>query len=196
MTEDEMKKRILLLMNGLSVQEYNHLNNVTAVTKTKPATTAEPAKTVKISKLELGLKKVENTAAIPATIAFEGEHHFPGYQYLGPGTKFKTRQALGIEPINDLDRVAYFHDSQYSRTGATNSSGLPVMPVGRSPLRGVADLGAGSAMLTAAYNPWADLGWTDRGYAAGAGSVLIGQGILRLHPLTMAPMAIIDAIFY
>jgi len=188
MTEDELKKRLLLLMNGMHIQEYNHLNKVTAVTRA--------AKTVKISKLELGLEKVEKTAMIPGTIAFEGEHHFPGYQYLGPGTKYKTRQALGIEPINDLDRIAMYHDSQYSRTGASNTSGLPIMPVGRSPLRGVADLGAGSAMLTAAYNPWSDLGWTDRGYAAGAGAFLIGQGALRLHPVTMAPMAILDAVFY
>ena len=70
------------------------------------------------------------------------------------------------------------------------------MPVGRSALRGVADIGAGSAMMTAAYNPWADLGWTDRGYAAGAGVFLIAQGALRLHPVTMAPMAIVDALLF
>ena len=51
-------------------------------------------------------------------------------------------------------------------------------------------------MLNAAYNPWSDLGWSDRGYAAGAGTALLVQGIARLHPVTAVPMMFIDALFY
>jgi len=176
MSDDEMRRRLLLLMNGMHYEEYNSLASKKRIT--------------------LGLKKVEKPATIPSTISFKGEHHFPGYQYLGPGTKYKTRQALGIVGINDLDRIAMIHDGQYSRTGATNQAGLPVMPIGRSAVRGIADLGAGSAMMNAAYNPWSDLGWTDRGYAAGAGAALLVQGVVRLHPVTMLPMALIDSILY
>jgi len=98
MNQDELKKRLLLLMNGINPHEYNTLSRSSTVT-------TKSGKKVQSSKLELGLKKVEKTATIPETIAFEGEHHFPGYNYLGPGTKFKQRQALGIEPINDTDRI-------------------------------------------------------------------------------------------
>jgi len=173
--QEEIRKRLMILANGMSVAQYNSI----------PPTV-----------MKKGLAKTMKPGAIVTAVTFKGEHHFPGYQYLGPGTRYKTRQALGIEPINDLDRIAMYHDSQYSRTGAKGAAGLPVIPIGRSPLRGVADLGAGSAMMNAAYNPWSDLTWTDRGYAAGAGAVLIAQGALRLHPLTMAPMALLDALFY
>lgn len=176
MTDDEMRRRILLLMNGMHFEEYNALAGKKRITA--------------------GLKKTLKSADFPPTLSFKGEHHFPGYQYLGPGTKYKTRQSLGIEPINDLDRIAMIHDGQYSRTGSSNAAGLPVMPIGRSAVRGIADLGAGSAMMNAAYNPWSDLGWTDRGYAAGSGAALLVQGVLRLHPVTMLPMALIDSILY
>jgi len=175
MTEDEIRRRLLLLQHGMGTQLYNSISP---------------------KDIKAGLRRTVKPSQAMEVISFQGEHHFPGYNYLGPGTKYKTRQALGIEPINIADRIGMYHDSQYSRTGATGAAGLPVLPIGRSPLRGVADLGAGSALMTAAYNPWSGLAWTDRGYAAGAGVVLIAQGALRLHPLTMAPMALIDAIFY
>ena len=44
-----------------------------------------------------------------------GELHWPGYQYLGPGTKLKKRLANGDRGINRLDRIARQHDIDYSR---------------------------------------------------------------------------------
>jgi len=34
------------------------------------------------------------------------EFHWPGYQYMGPGTKLKKRFARGDPGINRLDRIA------------------------------------------------------------------------------------------
>ena len=46
------------------------------------------------------------------------EFHWPGYQYMGPGTKLKKRLARGDHGINRLDRLAKQHDIDYSK--ATN----------------------------------------------------------------------------
>ena len=43
------------------------------------------------------------------------EFHWPGYQYMGPGTKLKKRLARGDPGINRLDRIAKQHDIDYSR---------------------------------------------------------------------------------
>ena len=43
------------------------------------------------------------------------EFHWPGYQYIGPGTKLKKRLARGDPGINRLDRLAKQHDIDYSR---------------------------------------------------------------------------------
>jgi len=43
------------------------------------------------------------------------EFHWPGYQYMGPGTKLKKRLARGDPGINHLDRLAKQHDIDYSR---------------------------------------------------------------------------------
>ena len=43
------------------------------------------------------------------------EFHWPGYQYMGPGTKLKKRLARGDPGINRLDRLAKQHDIDYSR---------------------------------------------------------------------------------
>jgi len=43
------------------------------------------------------------------------EFHWPGYQYMGPGTKLKKRLARGDSGINRLDRLAKQHDIDYSR---------------------------------------------------------------------------------
>ena len=43
------------------------------------------------------------------------EFHWPGYQYLGPGTKLKQRLKRGDPGINRLDRIAKQHDINYSK---------------------------------------------------------------------------------
>ena len=41
------------------------------------------------------------------------EFHWPGYQYMGPGTHLKKRLARGDPGINRLDRIAKVHDMDY-----------------------------------------------------------------------------------
>ena len=41
--------------------------------------------------------------------------HWPGYQYMGPGTKLKMRLKRGDPGINRLDRLAKQHDIDYSK---------------------------------------------------------------------------------
>ena len=43
------------------------------------------------------------------------EFHWPGYQYLGPGTHLQKRLKHGDPGINRLDRIAKQHDIDYSR---------------------------------------------------------------------------------
>ena len=43
------------------------------------------------------------------------EFHWPGYQYMGPGTKLKKRLARGDPGINRLDKLAKQHDIDYSK---------------------------------------------------------------------------------
>ena len=43
------------------------------------------------------------------------EFHWPGYQYMGPGTKLEKRLKRGDPGINRLDRIAKQHDVDYSR---------------------------------------------------------------------------------
>ena len=42
------------------------------------------------------------------------EFHWPGYQYMGPGTKLEKRLKRGDPGINRLDRIAKQHDIDYS----------------------------------------------------------------------------------
>ena len=42
------------------------------------------------------------------------EFHWPGYQFMGPGTKLKKRLARGDPGINRLDRISKQHDIDYS----------------------------------------------------------------------------------
>lgn len=118
-------------------------------------------------------------------VSYPGEFHVPGYQYLGPGTNFTERQRLGIKPINDLDRIAMYHDKGYEDSSSTG------MGMQRAVARSIHDLGAGSAMVTAALNPWSDapLGW-----GLGSGTYLLAQGIARVHPYTFLPVGVLDAI--
>ena len=43
------------------------------------------------------------------------EFHWPGYQYMGSGTKLKKRLARGDPGINRLDKIAKQHDIDYTR---------------------------------------------------------------------------------
>jgi len=43
------------------------------------------------------------------------EFHWPGYQYMGPGTHLAKRLKRGDPSINRLDKIAKQHDIDYSR---------------------------------------------------------------------------------
>ena len=43
------------------------------------------------------------------------EFHWPGYQYMGPGTHLEKRLKRGDPGINRLDRISKTHDIDYSR---------------------------------------------------------------------------------
>ena len=42
------------------------------------------------------------------------EFHWPGYQFLGPGTKLKKRLARGDPGINRLDKITKQHNIDYA----------------------------------------------------------------------------------
>ena len=42
------------------------------------------------------------------------EFHWPGYQFMGPGTKLAKRPKRGDPGINRLDKIAKQHDIDYS----------------------------------------------------------------------------------
>ena len=46
----------------------------------------------------------------------DGEITYPGYNFLGPGTQINARLEEGIEPVNTLDKIAFEHDIEYSRS--------------------------------------------------------------------------------
>jgi len=43
------------------------------------------------------------------------EFHWPGYQYMGPGTHLQKRLKRGDPGINRLDKIAKQHDIDYSK---------------------------------------------------------------------------------
>ena len=43
------------------------------------------------------------------------EFHWPGYQYMGPGTHLEKRLARGDPGINRLDRIAKAHNIDYGK---------------------------------------------------------------------------------
>ena len=45
------------------------------------------------------------------------EFHWPGYQYLEPGTKLEKRLKRGDPGINRLDKIAKQHDIDYAKAG-------------------------------------------------------------------------------
>lgn len=119
--------------------------------------------------------------------------YFGEYEYLGPGTPYTQKIEAGIQPRNDLDAIAQMHDSQYSWTAQHTVPGTGLITSG---IRGVADYGAGAAMVNASINPWSDLTMKDRVLAFGAGQGLMFQGILRLSPPTMLGAWMLDKILY
>ena len=52
---------------------------------------------------------------------YPGEHHYPGYSNLGPGTRLDIRLDQNMQakpgegPINDLDNTALKHDIAYQK---------------------------------------------------------------------------------
>lgn len=119
---------------------------------------------------------------------------FGKYEYLGPGTPYTQKSKAGIKSRNDLDRLAMMHDSQYQMTEDRNyAPGLGIMKSGE---RGLYDYGAGAAMMTAAFNPWSDLDFTDRVLAFAAGEALMIQGAIRLSPPTYIVGIVLDILFY
>lgn len=62
-------------------------------------------------------QQTAGTLDIESLIAKTGkEFHWPGYQYLGPGTKLAMRLKRGDPGINRLDRVAKQNDLDYSHS--------------------------------------------------------------------------------
>jgi hypothetical protein len=51
-----------------------------------------------------------------------GEFHYPGTNYLGPGTNIRDRIILGIAPTTNVDRAALQHDIDY--TNSDNAADL------------------------------------------------------------------------
>ena len=43
------------------------------------------------------------------------EFHWPGYQFMGPGTKLAKRLKRGDPGINRMDKIAKQHDINYSK---------------------------------------------------------------------------------
>jgi len=111
---------------------------------------------------------------------------FGQYEYLGPGTDYAGKHEAGVKPKNDLDRIAKSHDAGYEES-------KDLMTAGKLLIRGTHDLGAGAAMIVAGLNPWSDAPLL---LSLGSGAALIGQGILRFHPVTMFPMAVADHLLY
>ena len=118
---------------------------------------------------------------------------FGEYEYLGPGTPYQKKIEAGIRPRNRIDRHSQFHDQIYSWT---NKHQIPGGRLITSGIRGVGDYGAGAAMVMDAFNPWSGLEVDARILGFVAGELLMMQGLLRLNPATMFPMAVVDWLFY
>ena len=43
----------------------------------------------------------------------QGEWHFPGHNFTGPGTRLNERLERGDEPVNRVDELALHHDIRY-----------------------------------------------------------------------------------
>jgi len=162
-SSEDVRRKLLLLMGGMNYQEIPE-----SFSKKEASSIAKSEERI-------------------TRVSYPGEYHFEGYQYLGPGTKFQRRQELGIEPINDLDRIAMFHDQGYENSKENR------MGTSRALERGGYDLTAGIMMIGAAVNPMSD---APLGLSLLSGTALLGQGLLRIHPATLVPMGILDILLY
>jgi len=52
------------------------------------------------------------------------ELHWPGYQYMRPGTKLKKHLKPGDPGVNRLDKIARQHDIDYSRAKNLQDRGV------------------------------------------------------------------------
>lgn len=43
----------------------------------------------------------------------QGEWHFPGHNFTGPGTRLEQRLERGDEPVNRVDELSLHHDIRY-----------------------------------------------------------------------------------
>lgn len=126
----------------------------------------------------------------PAKIPTHDWGIFGEYEFLGAGTLYTQKIEAGIVPVNELDRIAMFHDGQYSWSDSN------LVGIQKNIFRGGMDYGAGSAMTVSAFNPWSDLTLKDRSLALVAGQGLILQGALRLNPAFWMAGTAADFIFY
>ena len=55
------------------------------------------------------------------------EFHWPGYQYMGPGTHLAKRLKRGDRGVNRLDQIAKQHDIDYSRARICKINGKPIL---------------------------------------------------------------------
>lgn len=49
----------------------------------------------------------------------QAQHHVPGYNYMGPGTRIATNILSNIPPTNQVDDVAIHHDLDYLQEGSS-----------------------------------------------------------------------------
>ena len=89
------------------------LGLTTTATKNKRHLHKGTCKVCGVVKSQLGGSIVGDV--INKVVAAGPEMHYPGMQYMGPGTKFKEREAKGQRGINALDNAAYYHDAVYDK---------------------------------------------------------------------------------
>jgi len=118
---------------------------------------------------------------------------FGEYEYLGPGTPYTAKRDAGIVGRNELDEIARMHDSQYAWTAEHTMPGTGIITSGA---RGIADYGAGSAMILSSLNPWSGLSFKERLLGLAAGTGLQAQGIFRLSPGGWVIMPLVDKYVY
>ena len=53
------------------------------------------------------------------------EKHYPGYNYLGPGTNVTRRMRENVRPMDSLDKAAFAHDQVTEPRGPFTGKGNP-----------------------------------------------------------------------
>ena len=79
---------------------------MTRASKTRRSTRIKPRRSIKQRGRGVDIQKWLGKTGI--------EFHWPGYQYMGPGTKLAMRLKRGDPAINRLDKIAKQHDIDYS----------------------------------------------------------------------------------